>query len=80
MPAADPFSELLRRTHLSAPSSACAIIIEQASCLGARAATLYIIDYEQNSLVPLGDAVLGETKYADWKGEARVYPVAGPAT
>jgi hypothetical protein len=56
VPAADPFSELLRRTHLSAPSSACAIIIEQASCLGARAATLYIIDYEQNSLVPLGDA------------------------
>ena len=34
----------------------------------------------ERSLVSLGDAVLGETKYADWQGEARVYPVASSAT
>lgn len=30
----------------------------------------------ERSLVPLGDALLGETKYADWRGQARAYPVA----
>jgi uncharacterized protein YbjT (DUF2867 family) len=36
-------------------------------------------ELSERSLVPLGDAVLGETKYADWTGEARVYPVASSA-
>jgi uncharacterized protein YbjT (DUF2867 family) len=30
----------------------------------------------ERSLVPLGEAILGETRYADWPGQARVYPVS----
>jgi uncharacterized protein YbjT (DUF2867 family) len=37
-------------------------------------------ELSERSLVPLGDAVLGETRYADWTGEARAYPVATSAT
>ena len=37
-------------------------------------------ELSERSLVPLGYAVLGETKYAYWTGEARVYPVASSAT
>lgn len=33
----------------------------------------------ERSLVPLGEAVLGETRYADWHGRARTYPVPSPA-
>jgi uncharacterized protein YbjT (DUF2867 family) len=37
-------------------------------------------ELSEDSLVPLGDAALGATKYADWTGEARQYPVASSAT
>jgi uncharacterized protein YbjT (DUF2867 family) len=33
-------------------------------------------ELSERSLVPLGDAILGKTKYADWHGQARNYPVA----
>jgi len=33
-------------------------------------------ELSERSLVPLGDATLGEIKYADWNGEAREYPVS----
>jgi uncharacterized protein YbjT (DUF2867 family) len=37
-------------------------------------------ELSERSLVPLGDAMLGETKYADWHGQARVYPVSSSTT
>ncbi len=30
----------------------------------------------ERSLVPLGDAILGEARYPDWHGQARAYPVS----
>jgi len=33
-------------------------------------------ELNERSLVPLGDATLGDIKYADWNGEAREYPVS----
>jgi Stage II sporulation protein E (SpoIIE) len=49
----DPFSELLRRTHLSAPSAVGGVILEQAEALGARDVVLYVVDYEQTALSAL---------------------------
>jgi uncharacterized protein YbjT (DUF2867 family) len=37
-------------------------------------------ELSEDSLVPLGDAKLGTTNYADWTGEPREYPVASSAT
>jgi uncharacterized protein YbjT (DUF2867 family) len=37
-------------------------------------------ELSENSLVPLGDAILGDTTYADWGGEARTYPVTSSTT
>lgn len=34
----------------------------------------------ERSLVPLGEAILGETRYADWHGQARTYPVSSSTT
>jgi len=46
--------ELLRRTHLSAPSDVAAVVIDQAvKSLGAHDAALYLIDYDQEALVPM---------------------------
>ncbi|HEV7749997.1 MAG TPA: GAF domain-containing SpoIIE family protein phosphatase [Baekduia sp.] len=50
------FDELLRRTHLSAPSDLARIIAGQAASIGAGDLVLYLIDYEQAMLMPLGDA------------------------
>jgi hypothetical protein len=52
---ADTLNELLRRTYLSAPSDLAAVIAEQARPLGAHDVVLYLIDYEQRTLVPLSD-------------------------
>jgi hypothetical protein len=46
-------SELLRRTHLSAPTDLPRVVADQARTIGAHAADLYLIDYELTSLVPL---------------------------
>jgi hypothetical protein len=46
-------SELLRRTHLSAPSDLAAVIADQARSIGARELTLYLVNYELNALVPI---------------------------
>jgi Stage II sporulation protein E (SpoIIE) len=51
---ADMLNELLRRTYLSAPSDLAAVIAEQARRIGARDVVVYLIDYEQRTLVPLG--------------------------
>jgi stage II sporulation SpoE-like protein len=52
---AETLNELLRRTYLSAPSDLAAVIAEQARPFGAHDVVLYLIDYEQRTLVPVGD-------------------------
>ena len=37
-------------------------------------------ELSERSLVPLGDAILGETRYADWHGQGRAYPVSSSKT
>jgi serine/threonine protein phosphatase PrpC len=46
-------TELLRRTHLSAPSDLAAVVADSVRRIGARDVVLYLIDYEQRTLVPL---------------------------
>jgi hypothetical protein len=50
---AELLSELLRRTHLSAPSDLAAVVADQAQTIGARRVEIYLIDYELNALMPL---------------------------
>jgi hypothetical protein len=57
---AETLNELLRRTYLSAPSDLAAVIAEQARGLGAHDVVPYLIDYEQETLVPLGDPRRGD--------------------
>ncbi len=45
--------EVLRRTHLSAAPALATVVAEEARALGADALVLYIVDYEQRSLVPV---------------------------
>jgi len=37
-------------------------------------------ELSERSLVPLGEATLGATRYADWHGERRAYPVSSATT
>jgi hypothetical protein len=53
-------NELLRRTYLSAPSDLGAVIAEQAQRIGAHDVVLYLIDYEQRTLVPLSHPRRGD--------------------
>jgi hypothetical protein len=53
---AELFQELLRRTHLSATDDVADIVAEQAASVGASDVTVYLIDYEQASLVPVSTA------------------------
>jgi serine/threonine protein phosphatase PrpC len=46
--------ELLRRTHLSAPSDVGEVVADQAASIGASEVVVYLIDYEQTALMPLG--------------------------
>jgi hypothetical protein len=46
-------SELLRRTHLSAPSDLAAVVADQARSIGALEVTLYLINYELDALAPI---------------------------
>jgi hypothetical protein len=47
--------EFLRRTHLSAPGALPAIVAETARAIGASDALVYLIDYEQEQLIPFQD-------------------------
>jgi len=50
----DLLEELLRRTHLSAPSDIARVVTEQAErSIRARDGAVYLVDYEQQLLVPL---------------------------
>lgn len=51
--AAELLSELLRRTHLSAPGDLPGLVAEQARTIGAHAVDLYVIDYDLQRLIPL---------------------------
>jgi hypothetical protein len=46
-------TELLRRTHLSAPSDLAAIVADQARSIGAQDVVLYLINYELDELLPI---------------------------
>jgi Stage II sporulation protein E (SpoIIE) len=45
-------TELLGRTHLSAPSDVAAVVADPVRRIGAQDVVLYLIDYEQRTLVP----------------------------
>jgi stage II sporulation SpoE-like protein len=47
------FQEALRRTHLSAPEDQCRIFAEEARAIGVAALVVYVVDYEQRTLVPV---------------------------
>jgi hypothetical protein len=52
--------ELLRRSHMTAPSDLPQVVADQARTVGARDVVIYLIDYEQAALVPLpGGSVAG---------------------
>ncbi len=55
--AVEPLQELLRRTHLSAPSDVAAVVAEQAAGMGAADVALYLVDYELATLIPLATAL-----------------------
>ena len=47
------FQELLRRTHLSAPEDLCRVIAEEARRIDVESLVVYLVDYEQRTLVPV---------------------------
>src|SRR3712207_3356999 len=51
--AAAMLQELLRRTHLSAPDALATAVAEEARAIGARDVVMYVVDYEQKTLVPV---------------------------
>lgn len=51
--AAELLTELLRRTHLSAPDDIACMVADQLRSIGTEAVDLYLIDYELSSLRPL---------------------------
>ena len=47
------FERLLRRTHLSGADEIGAVVAEEARAIGAEKVVLYVVDYEQTTLVPV---------------------------
>jgi hypothetical protein len=47
------FQEALRRTHLSAPEDLGRVIAEEARRIGVESLVVYVVDYEQRTLVPV---------------------------
>ena len=47
------FMEMLRRTHLCPPAEVSTIVAEEARRIGADAVVLYLVDYEQQVLIPV---------------------------
>ncbi len=56
------FQEVLRRTHLSAPEDLGRVVAEEVRRIGADSLVVYMVDYEQRTLVPVPapDAVASE--------------------
>jgi hypothetical protein len=47
------FQEVLHRTHLSAPADLACVIAEEARRIGVASLVVYVVDYEQRTLVPV---------------------------
>ena len=47
------FQEVLRRTHLSAPEDLGRVVAEEARRIGVDSLVVYMVDYEQRTLVPV---------------------------
>src|SRR3954465_1611597 len=47
------FQEILRRTHLSAPTDIGRLLAEEARRIGVDSLVVYVVDYEQRTLVPV---------------------------
>jgi hypothetical protein len=47
------FQEVLRRTHLSAPEDFGRVLAEEARRIGVASLVVYVVNYEQRTLVPL---------------------------
>src|SRR3954454_24601729 len=47
------FQHVLRRTHLSAPGDIGRIVAEEARRIGVDSLVVYLVDYEQRTLVPV---------------------------
>ena len=47
------FQEVLRRAHLSAPEDLGRVIAEEARRIGVDSLVVYVVDYEQRTLVPV---------------------------
>ena len=45
--------EILRRTHLSAPAQLATVVAEEARTVGVDSLVLYLVDYEQRTLIPV---------------------------
>ena len=58
---ADLLKELLRRTHLSAPSDVGATVVDEAARLGATDVAVHLINYEQDTLMPLRGTAADES-------------------
>src|SRR3954469_218421 len=55
-PVVDPLRSLLRASHLLAPDDLASTVAAHARSMGARETVLYLVDYEQATLVPLPGA------------------------
>ena len=51
--ALEMFERLLRRTQLSAAADLATVVAEEARAIGAESLVLYVVDYEQETLVPV---------------------------
>ena len=47
------FNAVLRRTHLSAPAQVATVVAEEARTVGIESLVLYLVDYEQKTLIPV---------------------------
>ncbi len=47
------FNSVLRRTHLSAPAQVATVVAEEARTVGMESVVLYLVDYEQKTLIPV---------------------------
>src|SRR3954467_6103226 len=59
-PVVDPLVSLLRASHLLAPDDLASMVAAHARSMGARETVVYLVDYEQATLVPLPGAGVPE--------------------
>jgi serine phosphatase RsbU (regulator of sigma subunit) len=64
------FISFLRRTHLSAPADIATVAVEEAAAFGANDVIIYLVDYEQRTLVPLHTTTTAQLKPLDIDGTA----------